>query len=77
MVTFGCVAKLLSGFECRANTWVKAVNPGWYMARAFPKTILIEKVRQVAQATTRVTRQRPQTAESPKKFSNPRRQPYF
>ncbi|KAI8037247.1 uncharacterized protein LOC128256003 [Drosophila gunungcola] len=76
MVSFGCVAKLLSGFECRANTWVKAVNPGWYEARAIPKTILIEKVRQVAQAT-RVTRQRPQTAESSKKCSNPRRQPYF
>ncbi|XP_016957252.1 uncharacterized protein LOC108029493 [Drosophila biarmipes] len=57
MVTFGCVAKLLSGFECCGNSWVKAVNPGWYEAREIPKTILIQKMRQVA----------PQTAEPPKK----------
>ncbi|XP_016991486.1 uncharacterized protein LOC108053373 [Drosophila rhopaloa] len=76
MVSFGCVAKLLRGFECSANTWVKAVNPGWYEARAIPKTMLIEKVRQVAQ-TTRAIRQRPQTAEAPKKSTNPRRQPYL
>jgi len=74
MVTFGCVAKLLSGFECCANSWVKAVNPGWYEAREIPKTILTQKMRQVAQAT-RAIRQRPQTAEPPKK-PKPQRQPY-
>ncbi|EDW91591.1 uncharacterized protein LOC6531043 [Drosophila yakuba] len=73
MVSFGGVAKLLSSFECSASTWVKAVNPGWYEAREIPKTILIQKVRQVPE-NTRVIRQRPQTAEPPKKAPNQRRQ---
>nr|DAA02611.1 TPA_inf: HDC07194 [Drosophila melanogaster] len=51
MVSFGGVAKLLSSFECCASSWVKAVNPGWYEAREIPKTILIQKVRQVPQNT--------------------------
>ncbi|XP_017040852.1 uncharacterized protein LOC108087806 [Drosophila ficusphila] len=69
MVSFGCVAKLLRGFECSGNTWVKAVNPGWYEAREIPKTMLIEKVRHVAQVT-RPIRNRPQTAGPPKKVSS-------
>lgn len=76
MVSFGCVAKLLSGFECKANTWIKTVNPGWYEAREIPKTMLIEKVRQATQAT-RGMREKPKTAEPAKKVGTPMRQPYF
>ncbi|XP_017077171.1 uncharacterized protein LOC108111973 [Drosophila eugracilis] len=75
MVSFSCVAKLLGNFECSANSWVKAVNPGWYAAREIPKTILIQKVREVAQVT-RSIRQRPQTADPPKSTRNPRQQQF-
>ncbi|EDX07721.1 uncharacterized protein LOC6735161 [Drosophila simulans] len=73
MVSFGGVAKLLRSFECSASSWVKVVNPGWYEAREIPKTILIQKVQHVPQ-NTRVIRQRPQTAEPPKKSTSQKRQ---
>ncbi|KAH8336832.1 uncharacterized protein [Drosophila kikkawai] len=80
MVSFGCVAKLLSSLECRSNVWIKTVNPNWYAAREIPKVILTEKVLQAAQATTskiRAMRDRPNTAEPPKKLGTPMSQPYF
>lgn len=43
MVTFGGVAKVLKGFQNGASIWVKTVNPGWYEARALPRTMLREK----------------------------------
>ncbi|KAH8269567.1 hypothetical protein KR018_009406 [Drosophila ironensis] len=67
MVSFGCVAKLLSGLEGSASMWVKTVNPSWYLARELPKTILCEKVTHRAQqASTRIVRLPPRTAGAPK-----------
>ncbi|KAH8401617.1 hypothetical protein KR009_006790 [Drosophila setifemur] len=79
MVTFGCVAKLLRSFQCSPNMWVQTVNPGWYSAREIPKTLLIEKVRnvaKVAQGPTKARRQIPKTAEPHKKPVEPVRYPF-
>lgn len=67
MVTFGGVAKVLKGFQNGASIWVKTVNPGWYEARALPRTMLREKKSKrinESKKEERPVRQPPKTAKT-------------
>ncbi|XP_020801356.1 uncharacterized protein LOC110178537 [Drosophila serrata] len=77
MVSFGCIAKVLRGLECKTNVWIKTVNPGWYEAREFPKAIFTEKVFQKTSTKSHEKHDEPNTAESAQKVGTPMRQPYF